>query len=933
MPTSAPDKQKKVRRKINPATCTQEELLSHLATDATAGLSPKEAERRRSLNRTQPLYRTTIRRVRDYIKRVAREPAMWLMLCLSIVSLFFDRIALGIVCLLLSGGHAAVCVLIARRADRIDAAMQAYDAPLSRVLRGGRIYRIAANELVRGDILLFRPGDMIPADCRLLTTDGFVVSEREIDAAATDRPAVRLDKDANANAETSGHFRTSPVNMVFAGGLVEAGSATAVVIAVGRDTHIGGLLGDLASRRAGRTPDLFRRSGRFLSIYNVCTLCLILPIVAIGIFTVGKSYEFLDIFLSALALVTLTLTEHILMKGLFVFSSIRRDAAMGRDTVNTADIKTSADLETLATVTDVLLVGTAALHDGACHPETLYTGGMTYHCDHPQADDAARTIAELVYLYQYAITEMGLSVKGCILSQTTIRDLACLVPALSAWTDMDVEALHVKMRDIRLEDIGVSAVFPTAEGNARIAVRLTDDIDTLRACDEIFTAGALRAIRPMATEADRAHPGRGDERFEELQRTHRAAERAGLRSVFLVTYASGKSTIRAMITYAPHTSPKTLGVIKSMENAGIRVAACLYDISPANTRVLSACGLEETKPAYRPTAGDGHPAISTLLSEGYRAFEGCTESAILTAIRDLQDAGRTVAVLSVERADIALLNAADVAITCAPSLYAMAEAGAVRVPAAEFAPLSDTRTPDGGSDGEPESTVASDLSRRRADVIVRRATVTGGGIAGVRRAILTADHAKTTLDRIFVFLLLSQTLRIVSVLLPLCMGLTLAAAPVLLLSGHLADMIVLFAAASFPVGDTPAPRHSMDHGLDRPWLTYRGRLIAVALSAVLPWIAAGIAKLLDADFGADLVYFGALCTFGLQVALFRAERLPRRNSTVFFTTLALVLLYIATVAASIGSGLSLLWALLIPPVISALGFAFVRILSHFDLRD
>lgn len=931
MPTSAPDKKKTVQRKINPATCTREEMIAHLATDPADGLSPKEAERRRTLAHTAPLYRTTVRRFADYAKRVAREPAMWMLLFLSVIALFFDRVVLGLVCFGLSGGHAALCAFLAYRADRIDAAMQVYDAPLTLVKRGGHLYRISANELVRGDVLYFRPGDMIPADCRLFSTDRFVVSEREIDATAGERPAVRLEKDADAPVAGS-RFKTSPANMVFAGGVVESGFATAVVIAVGADTHIGALLGDLGSRRAGRTPELFRRSRSFFSPYNICTFCLIIPIIAIGIFTLGmredNAHEFLDIFLSALALVTLTLTEHMLMKGQYVFAALRRRAATGRDSANTADIKTSADLETLTSVTDLLVVGASSLHDGACHPDTLTTGGMTYHCHMPEADDAARTIAELLYIYGHATDALGLAPQGSNLSRATADDLTYLIPAVTAWAEMDVEALHVKMRDIRSDENGISAVLPTVEGNGRIAVRLTDDIESLRSCDDIFTAGPLRATRPDASEGAQGHPSRGDERFAELQRAHRTAIRSGFKAIFLVTHMDGRSTIRAMITYAPHTSPKTAGIIKSMEAAGIRVAACLYDVSPTNTRILTECGLNDPVPAYRPTAGDGSPAIATLLSEGYRAFEGCTEAAVLTAVRDLQETGRTVAVLALERADMAILNAADVAVTCAPSLYAMAEAGNVRLSVEDPAFSLDPRI----TDGSVESAIASDLCRRRADVVVRRATSAGGGIAGVRRAILTADQTKTTLDRVFVFLFLSQILRVITTLLPLCLGLTLAVAPILLVSGHVADMIVLFAAASFPTAEAPARRCPMDRGLTRPWLTYRGRLIAVGIMAVLPWIVAGIAKLLLVDFGADLLYFGALSIFGMQIALFRSDRLPRRNRNVFFATLALTLLYVATLATALGAGLNLIWALLIPPVAAVLGWIFVRVLSHFDVE-
>lgn len=43
MSSNQQPRDRRVRRKINPATASVEELLTHLATDPAAGLSPKEA--------------------------------------------------------------------------------------------------------------------------------------------------------------------------------------------------------------------------------------------------------------------------------------------------------------------------------------------------------------------------------------------------------------------------------------------------------------------------------------------------------------------------------------------------------------------------------------------------------------------------------------------------------------------------------------------------------------------------------------------------------------------------------------------------------------------------------------------------------------------------------------------------------------------------
>jgi Ca2+-transporting ATPase len=203
-----------------PHTTTIPDLLESLGTDPTAGLSPGEAAKRGESRTAVSLFRSPACRYAECVKKTIREPALWLLTAVALISLFFDRIALGIVCLLLTVGNVALCAYFLYRADRTDRAMLAYDAPLTRVLRGGRVLRMSADGLVPGDIILLRRGDIVPADCRLLRTDGFAVMERELDAADPLRAPIRLDKNADVCPADGEGRRHSPVNMAFAGGLV-----------------------------------------------------------------------------------------------------------------------------------------------------------------------------------------------------------------------------------------------------------------------------------------------------------------------------------------------------------------------------------------------------------------------------------------------------------------------------------------------------------------------------------------------------------------------------------------------------------------------------------------------------------------------------------------------------------------------------------------
>lgn len=893
------------RRRIDPSTATVEELLSHLAVDPSVGLSPKEAERRLEKSTAKPLFGTLPRSFGSCLGQTLREPALWLLLAVGIISLFFSRIPLGLVCVLLPVGNALLCAYLAYRTERTDAAMRAYDAPLCRVLRGGRVCRMGAEGLARGDILLLHKGDIVPADCRLLRAHSFMVAERELDATDSTRAPVRLEKDASFVPAAGGGYRVSPPNMAYAGGMVEEGFALAIVVAVGSQTHLGGLVGNVPSGRVGKIPTFFAQSRKYLSWYNLAMLFLVIPLTALGILTLKDDYELLDIFLSPMALAAVTLTEHLLIKGLYVTSATRRAAALDRDADSTAEIKTSADLEKLVTMTDLFLVGTAALHDGGCHPDTVFVGKTAYRCDRPDVDEFAHTAAEALYLYYHGV---------CIFPAAAPEDEGFLdcIPTLCEWAEVDMEALKVKAVEIREEADGVSCILPTAEGNRRVTLSMSRRMDDALSCDRLNVGDAF--VAPDSAEA------------ESMTRMWKDARKKGLRIMYLISTVDHVRTLLAAVAYAPAVSRKTAGFIKSFEQAGIRVAAFLPDVSSVHLRTLTACGLTETHPSLRPDkSGAPRPAAVESLESGCRAFEGCSQEFILTAIHDLQAKGRTVGVLSVDGDDLPILTAADVSFTCAPSCYASAEEGIVRPARGSFAPPANL------PDGLPDSPIANDRVRRAADVVVRRSSETGGGIAGVRRALLAADAAKSALDRSFRFVFLSQALRLIMAVIPLCMSVSLAAAPALLLSGLGIDLAVILLSLGLPLRLEPAHRRSFDRGLKTPWHTWLPDLAALAAATVVPWIIVGIANLFTVDFGGDLAYFGLLCTAATQIAILRCHRLPAHNRAAFFGTLAVVLVFIFSVAVSLGAGLSFIWVILIPPIAPAV-YVAVRAVIRLVLR-
>lgn len=875
-------------RKLDLATLPAEELISRLGVDPAKGLSHKEAERRLSAGTSGSLFVKPPRSFAECLKQVLKEPALWMLLAVSIISLFFDRIFLGTVCALLTLGNTFLCAFLLLRTERTETAMAAYDAPLCHVLRGGRILRVGGDGLVRGDIILLYPEDIVPADCRLLRATDLVVLERELDASDTTKPPRRLSKRATDSVEDRGDHRVSPENMVYAGGIVEAGSCMAVVLTVGHDTHLGGMIGTLPSVHRDKIPAVFGRASRVLSAVNLGLFCLLVPLTAVGIFTLGDRYEFLDIFLSAAAMATLTLTDSMLVKACYIASVIRRAAARDRDQESTADIRSSAVCQDLTAMTDLLLVGTAALHDGHNHPETLRLGETLYRCDHPEADDEARIVAE--YFYMYSRVMSGLPAYG------ESRDPSFrFIPELCDWAEIDTDGLLARVEDPRPEGNCVSGIWRSSEGNRRIRICVTHDVADVNTCSRLYDPqGTIPLDREKKTT---------------LYRYHRDALRRGETTAFLITEDHGVRTLRAVVTHAPHNDRRAAGCVKALEKSGVRVTSFLREDSELHLRMLEACGLTETVPADRPMPGTPRDSAVRRMDCGFRAFLGCDETYILNCIRDLKAQGRVVGVLSVDARDLAILAEADIPFACTPSLYLSAESGTPRPSIGE--PCEEDSNPDGNPDGR----ISTDRARRSARVLIRRSSAYGGGLVGIRRALLAADSCGEALDRSLRIMILAQIVRLIMTVLPLCMGLSLAAAPVLLISGLGMDLLCMLAYAGLPTGDVPSERRSGDSSLRQLWLRYRAEIISVAVGAAFPWIMVGIALLLGARIGGDLRYYGFLCMVALEFVIFRVDHLPSRDRRVFLTTLVLGLIFAGGMAASLVSGLGVIWAVPVPLIV------------------
>ncbi|MBB1151635.1 magnesium-translocating P-type ATPase [Amycolatopsis dendrobii] len=152
---------------------------------------------------------------------------------------------------------------------------------------------VPAEDLVPGDVVLLGPGDVIPADVRIVAARDFVV-----DQSALSGEALPVAKRAPQPGRHEEHELVETPALGFAGTSVVGGTATAVVAATGSETYFGALAEQSAEPRAESSFDAgVRRVGWTL----VRFMLVMVPIVLVVNGTVTGDWAQAGMFAVAVA--------------------------------------------------------------------------------------------------------------------------------------------------------------------------------------------------------------------------------------------------------------------------------------------------------------------------------------------------------------------------------------------------------------------------------------------------------------------------------------------------------------------------------------------------------------------------------------------------------------------------------------------------------
>jgi Ca2+-transporting ATPase len=250
-----------------------------------------------------------------------------------------------------------------RKAEASLQALRHMTVARARVLRGGAVQEIPAEELVPGDVVLVEAGDSVPADGRLAEAVALEVQEA---ALTGESQPVAKDVEVVGDPEAALADRT---DMVFMNTLVTRGRGTLVVTATAMDTQMGAIAGLLEAAKAERTP-LQRQIDQLAATLTAVAGVVVLIVFALGLL---RGQPFTQLFLTAVSLAVATIPEG--LPAVVAFTLAMGATRLAR---RGAIIKRLAAVETLGSTSHICTDKTGTLTLNEMTVRVLHAAGRTF---------------------------------------------------------------------------------------------------------------------------------------------------------------------------------------------------------------------------------------------------------------------------------------------------------------------------------------------------------------------------------------------------------------------------------------------------------------------------------------------------------------------------------------------------------------------------
>ncbi|MBD5453637.1 MAG: HAD-IC family P-type ATPase, partial [Lachnospiraceae bacterium] len=254
---------------------TAAETIRLLESDREKGLDRRKILERKEKQGANRLKEQEKKSVGQMILGQLNDPLILILIVAMAISILLGEVGDAVIIVAVVALNAVIGVIQEGKAGKAVEALKKISSPQAHVIREGRAMKISAADLAVGDIVLLESGNMVPADLRLIETQGLQVEE-----SALTGESVPVEKNADYIEVIQGD--NSCENMAYMSTYVTRGRGKGIVTEIGMDTRIGHIADMLQESGEKLTPLQVKLGelGKVLSILAVA-VCALLFVIAV----------------------------------------------------------------------------------------------------------------------------------------------------------------------------------------------------------------------------------------------------------------------------------------------------------------------------------------------------------------------------------------------------------------------------------------------------------------------------------------------------------------------------------------------------------------------------------------------------------------------------------------------------------------------------
>lgn len=722
-------------RKTNWHRLTAEESLRQLGSH-WEGLSGRDAATRLKKNGRNTLFDVPKKRD-ETLRRFFTDPSLLLFVSVAVLTLCFSEFMLALPALILFVIWYGFAVWQLLRMTRSRERLERCGIPTVTALRNRKILNVSAGNITVGDVLLLQRGDVVPADCRLLSSSEFRVRFFYGDRFEKGKRGVVQSK----NAEIVYPYQTEVSapnyeNLLYAGSEVEAGKARAVVFATGGETFLGMQGGSIRCNSFEKEFQTVSKLYPYAKLWNFFALMLLLPVGIFGLLISPDSQSGMRVFLPICAWVATSAAVLPYCYLRFLFHHEIRRLYRRNAKENGALIQSTKAMDRIPDLTDLILLGKGAISDGRLHLHSVFSGEGTVLPENMEHSAVAQELCEAFCLLERAVGRLPNQVN------TSVVRTEPYLSELVEGCQYDCEALALRVQKTELYRGKLERILDveTTEGAFRLRFYYTKA--SLFGCGEYLkndgTAGVLDGTLRQAYRD-----------FWERAIT------AGCSVVSVVKEQRGTVRLIGCLVKRQELLNRLSQTKEELEQFGVHTRLFLTDENAENLAYAAtfASGAKIAEASQNANIGD--------VFDKAHVFLGYSPQQIATAVRELKKRGNVVGAVTCDVSYQGVMKCASVSIGC------------------------DAFTSD-GADSQ-----CNPILQMRSDVLIPRASQKGGGLSAVKQAVTVLRQAVFCADRFFesyvALRLMQATVMVLSVLL----GMGSLPAYTVLYTSFLTDVLLL----------------------------------------------------------------------------------------------------------------------------------------------